>query len=185
MIFTTSSTETFTSFKPNDIPYKDAKLSIFFETQEMMEDTLILLRFNCPDGSCDYIAGGWNDLKLHVRGSHGNLMWYELFSSPRSGCGLNHAETAIFALGRRKYSPMNTQHMLQTCCRTTYHLFKFAQCLHQKASTSKFIRCVSSVGNAVPVTTNCSRTCGRNMKNVLSANETGPNINSEYAPYDA
>ena len=67
----------FAEFEPNDIPYKDAKLSIFFETQEMMEDTLILLRFNCPDGSCDYIAGGWGDLKLHTRGVHGHLMWYE------------------------------------------------------------------------------------------------------------
>ncbi|KAF9792169.1 hypothetical protein BJ322DRAFT_17332 [Thelephora terrestris] len=74
LIFTTSPTATFKSFTPNAIPYKDAKLSIFFETQEMMEDTLILLRFNCPDGSCDYIARGWGDLKLHVRGAHGNLM---------------------------------------------------------------------------------------------------------------
>lgn len=41
----------------------------------MMEDTLILLRFNCPDQSCDYIASGWGDLKLHVRAVHGKLMW--------------------------------------------------------------------------------------------------------------
>lgn len=41
-----------------------------------MEDTLILLRFNCPDSDCDYTAGGWGDLKLHVRGTHGKLMWY-------------------------------------------------------------------------------------------------------------
>lgn len=47
----------------------------------MMEETLILLRFNCPDGSCDYIASGWSDLRLHVRGAHGTLMWYE-----RSSC---------------------------------------------------------------------------------------------------
>ncbi|KAF9651473.1 hypothetical protein BDM02DRAFT_3068932, partial [Thelephora ganbajun] len=74
LIFTTSPTAKFESFRPNDIPCKDARLSIFFETQEMMEDTLILLRFNCPDGNCDYIASGWSDLKLHVRGIHGNLM---------------------------------------------------------------------------------------------------------------
>ena len=84
LIFTTSPTATFKSFGPGDIPYKDNKLSVFFETQEMMEDTLILLRFNCPDGSCDYIASGWNDLRLHVRGSHGNLMWYGCFLSLRS-----------------------------------------------------------------------------------------------------
>lgn len=52
----------------------------------MMEETLILLRFNCPDGSCDYIAGGWSDLKLHVRGAHGNLMWLEHPPLLLSGC---------------------------------------------------------------------------------------------------
>ena len=185
MIFTTSPKGLFTSFRPGDIPYKDAKLSIFFETQEMMEDTLILLRFNCPDGGCDYIASGWSDLKLHVRASHGNLMWYERFPSLRSGCGLIYAETAIFVLGRRKCSPTNTQHMPQTCCRTTYHLSKFAEYLNNKVSTLKFIQCASSVGNVPLVTTNYSRTCGRNMKNVLSANESGRCINSEHAPYNA
>lgn len=76
MIFTVSADAPFSSYSPNDIPYKDSKLSISFETQEMMEETLILLRFNCPDPTCDYIATGWNDLKLHGRGVHGRLMWY-------------------------------------------------------------------------------------------------------------
>jgi hypothetical protein len=41
-----------------------------------MEETLILLRFNCPDPSCDYVGiTGWGDLKLHVRATHGRLMW--------------------------------------------------------------------------------------------------------------
>lgn len=75
MIFTTSPDKLFASFKPEDIPYKDSKLAIFFETQEMMEETLILLRFNCPDPDCDYLGNGWGDLKLHTRASHGKLMW--------------------------------------------------------------------------------------------------------------
>jgi hypothetical protein len=40
-----------------------------------MEESLILLRFNCPDSTCDYVATGWNDLKLHARGVHGKLLW--------------------------------------------------------------------------------------------------------------
>ncbi|KAG1756876.1 uncharacterized protein EDB91DRAFT_1094923 [Suillus paluster] len=56
------------------IPYKDSKLLIYFETNDMMEETLILLRFNCPDSQCDYTATGWGDLKLHVRGAHGKMM---------------------------------------------------------------------------------------------------------------
>nr|VWO98916.1 Reducing polyketide synthase FUB1 (EC (Fusaric acid biosynthesis protein 1) [Ganoderma boninense] len=48
VIFTTSADALWASYTPETIPYKDAKLSISFETQEMMEETLILLRFNCP-----------------------------------------------------------------------------------------------------------------------------------------
>ncbi|KAH8106912.1 hypothetical protein BXZ70DRAFT_867873, partial [Cristinia sonorae] len=74
VIFTVSPDVLWESFQPEAIPFKDPKLSICFETQEMMEDSLILLRFNCPDSSCDYIANGWSDLKLHTRASHGKLM---------------------------------------------------------------------------------------------------------------
>ncbi|KXN89163.1 hypothetical protein AN958_06156, partial [Leucoagaricus sp. SymC.cos] len=74
VIFTTSPDAEFGVYKPDDIPYKDVKLSIYFETQEMMEETLILLKFNCPDASCDYIGNGWADLKLHTRAVHARLM---------------------------------------------------------------------------------------------------------------
>ncbi|OSD08392.1 hypothetical protein PYCCODRAFT_1379916 [Trametes coccinea BRFM310] len=74
VIFTTSPDEPWSSYTPDKIPYKDAKLSIMFETQEMMEETLILLRFNCPDPQCDFIGNGWSDLKLHTRATHGKLM---------------------------------------------------------------------------------------------------------------
>ncbi|KAG6918844.1 hypothetical protein DXG01_011249 [Tephrocybe rancida] len=74
VIFTVSSDALFSSYTPDSISYKDTKLSIFFETQEMMEETLLLLRFNCPDSDCPYIGNGWGDLKLHVRATHGKLM---------------------------------------------------------------------------------------------------------------
>ncbi|KAG6332563.1 hypothetical protein ID866_6529 [Astraeus odoratus] len=74
VIFTTSADTLFASYKPDDIPHKDPKLSIYFETQDMMEETLVLLRFNCPDRDCDYTASGWGDLKLHTRGTHGKVM---------------------------------------------------------------------------------------------------------------
>lgn len=186
MVFTTSSTASFGSFKQNDILYKDAKLSIYFETQEMMEDTLILLRFNCPDGSCDYIASGWSDLKLHVRGVHGNLIWYECSPlTPESGCGLNHVQTAIFASVERKYSPTNTQRIPPTCSHTTCHPFNYVgNPQNRKVSRLMLIRCASFVRNVRLATTNCTHTCGRNTKNVLSANEKGLCMNSGYASYD-
>jgi len=75
LIFTLLPDKDFESFTPEDIPFKDNKLSISFETQEMMEESLILLRFNCPDSSCDFIAHGWGDLKMHVRATHGKAIW--------------------------------------------------------------------------------------------------------------
>ncbi|KAG8987543.1 hypothetical protein FRB90_003295, partial [Tulasnella sp. 427] len=64
-------------FQEYDIPsmqFNDPKLSIRFETQEIMEDSLLILRFNCPDDSCDFIANGWADLKWHVKDTHKRLM---------------------------------------------------------------------------------------------------------------
>ncbi|KAL5490244.1 hypothetical protein ACEPAI_5077 [Sanghuangporus weigelae] len=74
VIFTSSPSSQFEDYKTDEMPYKDLKLSIAFETQEMMEETLILLRFNCPDEDCPFIARGWNDLKVHVRGTHGKQL---------------------------------------------------------------------------------------------------------------
>ena len=53
-------------------------MSISFEMVEMMEESLLLLRFNCPDSECDYMGSGWGDLRLHARATHGKLMWFVL-----------------------------------------------------------------------------------------------------------
>ncbi|PBK93301.1 hypothetical protein ARMGADRAFT_929972 [Armillaria gallica] len=74
VIFTTSEDAPFLSFTDESTPYQDTRLSISFETEEMMQESLILLRFNCPDSDCDFIAKGWADLKLHVRAAHNKLM---------------------------------------------------------------------------------------------------------------
>ncbi|KAI5985418.1 hypothetical protein EDC04DRAFT_1583940 [Pisolithus marmoratus] len=74
VIFTSSPHAPFSSYTPNDIPHKDSKLSIYFETVDMMEETLVLLRYNCPDRDCDYTSTGWGDLKLHVRAAHDKML---------------------------------------------------------------------------------------------------------------
>ncbi|KAJ4480963.1 hypothetical protein J3R30DRAFT_3656676 [Lentinula aciculospora] len=82
VIFTTSADKPFAEYADDlssstddSTPkFHDPKLRVTFETQEMMTESLILLRFNCPDSECDYIAKGWGDLKMHVRASHGRLM---------------------------------------------------------------------------------------------------------------
>ena len=78
VVFTLSPDAPFSSYTPESIPHKDEKLAISFETQEMMQESLFLLRYNCPDPSCDYQATGWNDLKLHVRGTHKKHIWCAL-----------------------------------------------------------------------------------------------------------
>ncbi|KAG9083767.1 hypothetical protein FS749_005746 [Ceratobasidium sp. UAMH 11750] len=74
IIFTKSATKNYSDFTPNDIPFSDPKLQISFETKEMMEDTLILLRFNCPDEDCDVVAHGWHDLKWHAKDKHDSIL---------------------------------------------------------------------------------------------------------------
>ena len=75
VVFTLSPDAPFSSYTPERTPHKDEKLAISFETQEMMQESLFLLRYNCPDPSCDFQATGWNDLKLHVRGTHKKQIW--------------------------------------------------------------------------------------------------------------
>ncbi|GAA5921847.1 hypothetical protein JCM1841_005564 [Sporobolomyces salmonicolor] len=95
VIFTESESKLFEDYTPESIPFSDTKLGILFETRNQLEDTLSLLRFNCPyrpglstatsaapDGSssdnatpgaseaCPQILAGWSDLKRHVRAAH-------------------------------------------------------------------------------------------------------------------
>lgn len=39
-----------------------------------MGDTVLLLRYNCPDAECDFAGLGWPDLHRHVRSVHGKKM---------------------------------------------------------------------------------------------------------------
>ena len=75
-VLTSSSDAPFSEYDTQSMSLKDPKLSIFFESQEMMDDSLMLLRFNCPDPECPFIARGWNDLKTHVKVLHKKMMWY-------------------------------------------------------------------------------------------------------------
>ena len=75
MIFTSSPDRQFEDYKQDEMLYKDPKLSIIFESKEMMDEALILLRFNCPDSECVFVAKGWNDLKAHTQATHGKIIW--------------------------------------------------------------------------------------------------------------
>ncbi|CAO1629107.1 unnamed protein product [Parajaminaea phylloscopi] len=86
LIFTASPDKNFEAFTGADLPHTDAKLSISFETREALQDTLILLRYNCPDERCDVAVGGWQDMKMHAKQDHHRLL-----------CDLCIAHKKIFA----------------------------------------------------------------------------------------
>ncbi|GAC97750.1 hypothetical protein PHSY_005337 [Pseudozyma hubeiensis SY62] len=74
LIFTSNPTKSFSDFQPSDIPYTDKKLPISFETKEALEETVLLLRFNCPDPNCEIACTGWKDLRAHVRREHARMV---------------------------------------------------------------------------------------------------------------
>ena len=45
-----------------------------YEKSEIHKDTLLLLRYNCPDPTCDIACYGWPDLHRHVKNVHHKIM---------------------------------------------------------------------------------------------------------------
>jgi len=76
VIFASINDKAFTDYDLDAFKYKDEKLGIFFETQQILEDTMLLLRFNCPDPSCDVACRNWPALKAHVKSIHHRYLWY-------------------------------------------------------------------------------------------------------------
>ena len=70
MIFTDDAAKRYEDFTDGDIASTDANNGIRYEKNEIMEDTVLLLRYNCPDGDCDVACLGWPDLHRHVRAIH-------------------------------------------------------------------------------------------------------------------
>ena len=75
VVFTTSAEKLYSDYDLENMTLRDTKLAVIFETQEILDESLILLRFNCPDSECPFIAKGWNDLKMHVKVIHKKMMW--------------------------------------------------------------------------------------------------------------
>ncbi|CAG8689028.1 18069_t:CDS:2, partial [Cetraspora pellucida] len=70
VIFTRDPEKPFQDYEDTDIPFKDEKLNIFCEDQEIYDEIMKNLRFNCPGENCKVVCDGWQDLKKHVRREH-------------------------------------------------------------------------------------------------------------------
>ncbi|KAF3916842.1 hypothetical protein ABW20_dc0109505 [Dactylellina cionopaga] len=70
VIFTTNATKPYEEYSTDDIAAQDEALGIKYEGKQIRADTLVLLRYNCPEPSCDVACLGWPDLHRHVRNTH-------------------------------------------------------------------------------------------------------------------
>ncbi|OKO98727.1 E3 ubiquitin-protein ligase hel2 [Penicillium subrubescens] len=75
VIFTDDPERRFEDFEKKDFARTDDNLGIHYEKDEIFEDTVLLLRYNCPDEDCDVACLGWPDLHRHVKSKHGKVMW--------------------------------------------------------------------------------------------------------------
>lgn len=74
VIFTDDANKNYEDFSDEDFSNVDRNLGIKYEKPEIFEDTLLLLRYNCPDPSCDVACLGWPDLHRHVKSVHNKIM---------------------------------------------------------------------------------------------------------------
>ena len=74
MIFTDDPTKRYEAFLDADFEQTDEVLGIKYEKKEIHDDTVLLLRYNCPDPTCDIACWGWPDLHRHVKSVHHKVM---------------------------------------------------------------------------------------------------------------
>lgn len=74
VIFTDDTAKRYEDFNAADFQEIDEVLGIQYEQKEIHNDTVLLLRYNCPDASCDIACWGWPDLHRHVKGAHHKVM---------------------------------------------------------------------------------------------------------------
>ncbi|KAH0556089.1 hypothetical protein GP486_005977 [Trichoglossum hirsutum] len=74
VIFTDEASKRFEDFTQSDFVKQDDNLGIKYENADIFEDTVLLLRYNCPDPECDIACLGWPDLHRHVKSAHQKVM---------------------------------------------------------------------------------------------------------------
>lgn len=70
MIFTDNANKRYEDFVDGDFQETDEVLGIKYEHKEIHDDTVLLLRYNCPAADCDIACWGWPDLHGHVKATH-------------------------------------------------------------------------------------------------------------------
>lgn len=74
VIFTDDPEKRFEEYAEKDITTSDSNIGIKYTKEDIVGDTVLLLRYNCPDASCDFAGLGWPDLHRHVKSAHKKKM---------------------------------------------------------------------------------------------------------------
>ncbi|ODA82488.1 hypothetical protein RJ55_00995 [Drechmeria coniospora] len=74
VIFTDDSEKRFEQYVDKDFTTTDTNVGIKYTNEDIVGDTVLLLRYNCPDASCDVAGLGWPDLHRHVKSAHKKRM---------------------------------------------------------------------------------------------------------------
>lgn len=78
MIFSEDGEKRFVDYDEKAIVTVDENLGIKYAAAQILDETRLLLRYNCPEPDCVIACMGWRDLFSHVRTAHNRVMWYVL-----------------------------------------------------------------------------------------------------------
>lgn len=74
VIFTDDATKKYEDYQSSDVTTTDENIGIRYTSEDIVGDTVLLLRYNCPESTCDFAGLGWPDLHRHVRSVHHKKM---------------------------------------------------------------------------------------------------------------
>ncbi|KAG7283982.1 hypothetical protein NEMBOFW57_010340 [Staphylotrichum longicolle] len=74
VIFTDDGAKRFEEYTDAEITSTDDNIGIKYAGEDIVGDTVLLLRYNCPDAECDFAGLGWQDLHRHVKTVHNMKM---------------------------------------------------------------------------------------------------------------
>ncbi|KAG6008094.1 hypothetical protein E4U21_004976 [Claviceps maximensis] len=74
VIFTDKADKKFDEYSAQDVTTTDSNIGIKYINEDIVGDTVLLLRYNCPDNACDFAGLGWPDLHRHVKSQHRKRM---------------------------------------------------------------------------------------------------------------
>ncbi|KAI0891052.1 hypothetical protein F4806DRAFT_489650 [Annulohypoxylon nitens] len=74
VLFTDDAVKRYQDYSDADVTSTDDNIGIRYTNEDIVGDTVLLLRYNCPDDSCDFAGLGWPDLHRHVRSAHQKKM---------------------------------------------------------------------------------------------------------------